>query len=136
MRKAVVLMIAVVAATSAFAGQNGRGPKGHKEPQSRESSRVELSVGPAGFNVSVQQTIRGYYAGKPKVRRGGLPPGVAKQYARGKALPPGIAKRRLPLELQARLPVHRGYDYVIVDRDVLLVSIRTGIVADIIIDVM
>jgi hypothetical protein len=135
MRSIVFALIAVMVATSASAGQNGRGPKGRNEPPARETSRVELSVGAAGFDLSVQQTISGYYSGKPKKGSGGLPPGVAKNYARGKPLPPGIAKRALPSDLRARLPVYPGHEYVVVGRDVLLISVRTGIVADIMIDI-
>ena len=39
-----------------------------------------------------------------KSKRGSLPPGIAKNLARGKSLPPGIAKQHLPLELQRALP--------------------------------
>jgi hypothetical protein len=79
--------------------------------------------------------IRGYYAGKPKAGRR-LPPGVATKYARGKPLPPGIAKRALPPDLVAILPAQSGYEYILVERDVLLVSLRTSIVVDILIDVL
>lgn len=60
-----------------------------------------------------------------------LPPGIAKNVARGKPLPPGIAKRFLPPDLISTLPVYPGYEYLIVDRDVVLVDTATGIVTDI-----
>jgi Ni/Co efflux regulator RcnB len=133
MRSLVLVLIAVIAATSAAAGQSGRG-KGRNEPKARETSRVELSVSAAGFDVAMQQTIRGYYAGKPRAAR--MPRGVARNYARGRALPKGIAKRPVASELQAILPAQAGYEYIVVNRDVLLISVRTGIVADILIDVL
>lgn len=136
MRGIVLILVAVIAATSALAGQNGRGPKGDRGPQSRgESNRVEVVVGSAGISVTVQQTIRGYYQAKPKSARG-LPPGLAKKYTRGKPLPPGIAKRYLPSDLQARLPVHPGHEYIVVDSDVLLIAVATGIVVEILVDVL
>jgi len=135
MRSTVFVLIAAMSATAASAAQNGHGPKGRNQPHPRETSRVELSVGTAGFDLSVQQTIRGYYSGKSKKGRDGLPPGVAKNYARGKPLPPGIAKRGLPPDLQARLPVYSGHEYVVVGRDVLLISVRTGVVADIMVGI-
>ena len=51
--------------------------------------------------------IRDYYSvdsRKPK----SLPPGIAKNLARGKPLPPGIAKTRVPDDLIRRLPVRTG----------------------------
>jgi hypothetical protein len=135
MRRLALVLIAVIAATAASAGQNARGPKGRNEPKARETTRVELHVSAAGFDVSMQQMIRGYYAGKPKAGRR-VPPGVAKNYARGRPLPPGIAKRALPADLVALLPAQPGYEYVVIDRDVLLVSVRTSLVVDILIDVL
>jgi hypothetical protein len=79
--------------------------------------------------------IRGYYAGKPKAGRR-PPPGAAKKYARGRPLPPGIAKRALPADLVALLPPQPGYEYVVIERDVLLVSVRTSLVVDLLIDVL
>ena len=43
-----------------------------------------------------------YHQGHGKKTRNGLPPGIAKNLARGKPLPPGIAKQVLPAE---RVPV-------------------------------
>lgn len=131
MRCIALVLVAVIAATSASAGQNGRGPKGRNEPQSRG---VEVVVRAGGVNLTVQRTIREYYADKPKSARE-LPPGVARNYARGKKLPPGIAKRSLPPDLERRLPVQPGYQYIAVESDVLLIAVSTGIVVDILIDV-
>jgi Ni/Co efflux regulator RcnB len=62
----------------------------------------------------------------------GLPPGIAKNLARGKPLPPGIARQGLPESLIAELPpAPRGYDRVIVDGKVVLVEIATQIVHDV-----
>ena len=133
MRSIIVVLVAVIVATSASAGQNGRGPKGRNEPQSRSS--VDVVVRGGGVNLTVQRTIREYYADKPKSARA-LPPGVARNYARGKKLPPGIAKRSLPPDLAARLPVQPGHQYIVVESDVLLIAVSTGIVVDILIDVL
>ena len=46
----------------------------------------------------------------------GLPPGIAKNLARGKPLPPGISKKYLPDELRHALPPPpKGYERIIVD---------------------
>lgn len=63
-----------------------------------------------------------------------LPPGIRKNLARGKSLPPGIAKKTVPGNLLSRLPKHKGYNWRIAGRDLVLVA-ATGIVADILYDV-
>jgi hypothetical protein len=45
--------------------------------------------------------------GKRKTKSKGLPPGIAKNLARGKPLPPGIAKQYLPTDLNLTLPPPR-----------------------------
>jgi hypothetical protein len=70
-------------------------------------------------------------------RSGGLPPGIARNLARGKALPPGIAKQHLPRDLQAMLPaLDSGLDYVVAAGKLLLVEAATQIVRDVLIDVV
>lgn len=64
-----------------------------------------------------------------------LPPGIAKNLARGKPLPPGIAKQQLPGDLVRRLPpAHPGYERVIVDGRVLLVEVATQMIHDMLMD--
>jgi hypothetical protein len=59
-----------------------------------------------------------------------LPPGIAKNLARGKPLPPGIAKKQIPADLKARLPGRVGVEISIFgDRIVLLEA--SGVVVDV-----
>jgi len=59
-----------------------------------------------------------------------LPPGIAKNVARGKPLPPGIAKRALPAELIAIGPkVDKDVSFAIVGD--IVVATRGGVVIDI-----
>ena len=60
-----------------------------------------------------------------------LPPGIAKNLARGKPLPPGIAKTRLPGPFVHDLPHHEGYEWQRVGRDLVLIAVGTLIVAEI-----
>src|SRR5262245_47033426 len=134
MRSIVLLLVGVMAATSVSAAQIGTGPRG--EPLARSNSRrVDVVVRGGGVNLTAQRTIREYYADKPRAVRE-LPPGVARNYARGRKLPAGIARRPLPPDLDARLPHQPGYQYIAVDRDVLLIAVSTGIVTDILLDVL
>jgi hypothetical protein len=105
----------------------------------------------AGLSVEVvfshdeSTTIRAYFQshdyqsaqGKKKNKGSkALPPGIAKNLARGKPLPPGIAKRSLPADLLAGLPhAPHGYERLIVDGKVLLVEVATQIVHDVLTDV-
>ncbi len=66
-----------------------------------------------------------------------LPPGLAKQLQRKGTLPPGLAKRDLPADLAARLPPPpTGQERVIVDNDVVLIERATGVILDILADVV
>jgi Ni/Co efflux regulator RcnB len=77
----------------------------------------------------------GHGGGKSKHK--GLPPGIAKNLARGKPLPPGIAKQQLPDGLVHALPAPpRGYERIIVDGKVLLVEIATQVIHDILTDIV
>ena len=74
---------------------------------------------------------------------GGLPPGLAKReqlppgLAKRDQLPPGLAKRDLPPDLEHRLGLSRyGTRRVIVGNDVLLIQAATGLVLDVIEDVV
>jgi hypothetical protein len=80
----------------------------------------------AARDLAVNTGISGY---KP------LPPGVAKNLARGKPLPPGIAKQYVPGPMLARLPQHPGYEWRVVGSDLVLVGIQTAIVADVLVGV-
>ncbi|HEY5790270.1 MAG TPA: hypothetical protein VIX81_06575 [Gammaproteobacteria bacterium] len=70
-------------------------------------------------------------------KRDDLPPGLQKQLEKNGTLPPGLAKRDLPADLERRLPARsKGQERVIVDNDVVLVETATGIVLDILYDVV
>ncbi|HKV97311.1 MAG TPA: hypothetical protein VJR90_07495 [Gammaproteobacteria bacterium] len=70
-----------------------------------------------------------------KSREGGLPPGIAKNLARGKPLPPGIAAQLQPLppELVQQLPrPPAGYQIFMLDGRILLVNMATQVISDVI----
>lgn len=64
-----------------------------------------------------------------------LPPGIRKNLARGKPLPPGIAKKMVPGSLLGRLPRYPGYEWRIAGTDLILISVATAVIADILYDV-
>ena len=63
---------------------------------------------------------------KPKA----LPPGIAKNLARGKPMPPGIAKTRFPGGLNSQLPYYPGYEWTMIGNDVAIVAEATNIIVD------
>jgi len=75
--------------------------------------------------------------GRGNGRNGGLPPGIAKNLARGKPLPPGIAKRYVPHDVLVQLPpLEDGFEYIVVAGKILLIEIATQVVHDILVDVL
>lgn len=65
--------------------------------------------------------IHDYY-GNPSRKLKPLPPGIAKNLARGKPIPPGIARTRAPDDLVVRLPAREGTHWWIAGDRVLLVD--------------
>jgi len=61
-----------------------------------------------------------------------LPPGIAKNLARGKPLPPGIARKTLPASMMNDLPYYPGYEWRAVGDDLVLVALSTAIVTSVI----
>jgi hypothetical protein len=75
--------------------------------------------------------------GQGRGRSNGLPPGIAKNLARGKSLPPGIEKQYLPQNLVVQLPrVGTGFDYVVTAGKLLLVEAATQVVRAVLLDVL
>ena len=61
-----------------------------------------------------------------------LPPGIAKNLARGKPLPPGIAKKTVPASMLDQLPSYPGYEWRGVGDDLVLIALSTAVVTTII----
>lgn len=108
-------------------------------PLPLDAAEVSVDV---RFSTREASIIRSYYrqlpaTSQPKGRKGSksLPPGIAKNLARGKSLPPGIAKQVLPGALVRELPpVRNGFERVVLDGKVLLVEIATQVVHDVLAD--
>lgn len=89
------------------------------------SINAGINVGQAReMAVSYQQT--GYRS---------LPPGIRKNLARGKPLPPGIAKKLQSSPMLQQLPQHPGYEWQACGTDLVLVSIASQVIAEVLIDV-
>lgn len=86
--------------------------------------RVESDISFTGARrLAVSHGLTGYQS---------LPPGIAKNLARGKPLPPGIAKRAVPASMLGQLPYYPGYEWQIVGNDLVLIALSTAVVTAII----
>ena len=105
-----------------------------------QTSSFEISV---VFSTDEIRIIHAHYDSqggnghRGKGKHKGLPPGIAKNLARGKPLPPGIARQSLPYELiRALPPVMDGHERIIVAGKILLIEIATHIIIDVLSDVL
>ena len=116
----VVLVSTLILPTAIDAQGRGQA-KGKAQPESQTSVTVV-------FRDSDRATFRDYFV-THRIVAEPLPPGIAKNLARGKALPPGIAKKALPAELVLVAPRLPDVSYAIVgDR---VVAMRSGVVIDV-----
>ena len=99
-------------------GNNGHQNKGHQSGQ----PAISISYSDAR-HLAVNYGVTGYQS---------LPPGIAKNLARGKPLPPGIAKKTVPANMLRDLPSYPGYEWRIVGDDLVLIALSTAIVTSII----
>lgn len=122
-------------AKAAGAGKSGdAGKSKHGSPDSATAAAAGAILAGVLLSDQDRHTISGYFQHNP-LQSQPLPPGIAKNLARGKPLPPGIAKRGLPNALTARLSIPSGYELLSVGTDVLLVALGTRIIADVLRDV-
>ena len=105
-----------------------------------QTSSFEIEV---VFSTDEIRIMRAHYdsqggnSHRGKGKHKGLPPGIAKNLARGKPLPPGIARRSLPYDLiRALPPVMDGHERIIVAGKILLIEIATHIIIDVLSDVL
>ncbi|AIX74606.1 hypothetical protein C3374_13775 [Pantoea sp. PSNIH4] len=104
-------------------GHQGNGKNKHGEYQQEEEGlHLNLNYRDAR-RLAVSHGLTGYSA---------LPPGIAKNLARGKPLPPGIAKKAVPAPMLRELPHYPGYEWRIAGRDLVLIALSTAVVTSVI----
>ena len=111
------------------------------------SAAASSEITDAIFGAIEKKIIKDFFGGgekkgkkkakKNKGKSGEMPPGLARHIERYGTLPPGLAKKSLPPGLADRLPATKaGQKRVIVGNDVVLVEAATGLLLDIIKDVV
>ena len=104
-------------------------------PQGRGQGGGQGSSQPVPpFTPDEVARIRAWFVANPGFTPQPLPPGIARNLARGKPLPPGIAKRYAPPDLVRLLTGRTGVEYLIVGASLVLVQAAGGIVRDIVQD--
>ena len=131
---AFAVALLLVMPSGLFAGQGnsqGRGRSGgNSSGNSSKSSGTDVTVAVTLFTDGDRATFRDYFS-THKIVPDALPPGIAKNVARGKPLPPGIAKKALPPDLVRTLGSRAGTGItfsIVGDR---VAAVRAGQVIDI-----
>lgn len=103
-------------------GHDNSGNKGKKPGPGERSHGPSVDRGSV---LGVLGGYRDYWTPGPS-----LPPGIQKNLARGKPLPPGIAKK-LDGRLLGRLPHYDGYEWQQAGTDLILVTLATGLIYEV-----
>ncbi len=127
----VLSLFVFLAETAEAQNRNGNGGRGNDDGGVTVEFTAEFS-----FSLGDRDQIQAYYASNPTPGVRALPPGTRKNLTRGKSIPPGIAKRFPPDALRSSLSVPPRYDVIEVGWDVLLVEVATGIIHDVLMDVI
>ena len=124
MRAQTVSILAILALLLFAPNLQAQSGKGKDKKGGAQTQQVS-----AGFSAAERQIIVDFFKDHPYQAQS-LPPGIAKNLARGKPLPPGIAKKQIPAGLQAHLRARAGFEISIFgDRIVLLEA--SGLVVDV-----
>ena len=111
---ALLIVMTLPALAAPAEAQSGRG-------KGKDAGRAAGKMNHArGSDVEIR-IIHDYY-GVPSRKLKPLPPGIAKNLARGKPIPPGIARTRAPDDLVVLLPVRDGTRWWIAGDRVLLID--------------
>ena len=116
-------------------GRNGREDRGNGGGNDDGGVTVEFTA-EFSFSLGDRDQIQAYYTSNPTPGLEALPPGQRKNLARGKPMPPGINKRFVPDALRSSLSVPPQYGVIVVGWDVLLVEVATGVIHDVLMDVI
>lgn len=85
----------------------------------------------ARFADRDRQRGRDWYVRYPSYYKP-IPPGHYKRAARGAYLPRGYYYEAPPVLVREFRPLPRGYGYYVVDRDIVIASVATGLILDVI----
>jgi Ni/Co efflux regulator RcnB len=113
--------------------------RGHDQRPAHATGRAAGPSAGEHFNEHHRVAVQGYFdeqfhrgrcpPGLAQKHNGCMPPGLAKRWTVGRTLPGDVVFHDLPLELVAVLGIPpAGHRYVRVARDILLITVGTGMV--------
>ncbi len=119
-----ILMAAMVVSGPLAQAKNDKAKGGQKAGVAGSAQTASL-VNPGLTAADARKILSAFQlpAAKP------LPPGIAKNLARGKPLPPGIAKKNLGANILKELPYYEGYEWLQVGLDLILVTTGSKTIA-------
>ncbi len=143
---ALALAGIIMASAPAFADKpEGAGKNKHKNKQEHaersDDDRGRGDKKQKHFKDEDREYVRDYYVqhtrggrcppGLAKKNNGCMPPGQAKKWAYGRPLPRDVVYYSVPAPVLIHIgPPPRGYRYVRVASDILMIAIGTGMVVD------
>jgi hypothetical protein len=110
--------------------------RGRGQGNSQGGGRGGGAPAVAPFTPDEIARVRAWFIANPGWQPQPLPPGIARNLARGKPLPPGIAKRYAPPDLLRLLTGRAGVEYLIIGGALVLAQAAGGVVVDIIQDAL
>ena len=125
-RTTCIAIVVLSAALATPASAQGKGKSSKPDARASSASTATVTV---VFRDTDQATFRDYFR-RNRITATALPPGIAKNVARGKPLPPGIAKRAVPAALLAQGP-RAAPDITFTIAGDVVVAMRSGLVVDI-----
>jgi hypothetical protein len=132
----IAVVVSALLAAPALADKPGHAGKGKHKGKDQGPDKVVI------FADRERDAVRGYWIethgrgncppGLAKKRNGCLPPGQAKKrYVVGRRLPAAMVVQPVPQMIITRLqPVPAGYEYVMLDGDLLKLALGTRLVVD------
>ncbi|HYH22427.1 MAG TPA: anti-virulence regulator CigR family protein [Azospirillum sp.] len=136
---AAVLLLAL-GATPAFAekgghghaAEHGGGHAGHDKGGKEKGGKDKGGDAAVTVRTGDRTLIQNYFTANP-VGVSPLPPGIARNVARGKPLPPGIARKQAPAALVAQLPYCAGgLECIVLGADLLILDAVNGLIRDVV----
>jgi Ni/Co efflux regulator RcnB len=151
LRATALALAGAVLASAAHAGKpdwagKGKNKHGEEEQRQEQGASVEIRVG-GYFGDDQRRAAQDYYGnqkakghcppGLAKKNNGCMPPGQAKKWSRGQPLPSDVVFYPVPNQVIVKIGLPpKGYKYVRVANDILLIAIGTSMVVDAIEDLM
>src|SRR5262245_12550800 len=104
LRTAFAIVLTTIAVQSHAVPDEGNGKPEHKAA-TELASPGDVADALVHVDISYEE-VRRIIVAEQKTGYRPLPPGIAKNVARGKPLPPGIAKKKVPTTIVRHLPTY------------------------------